>query len=215
MTKAGMKQVDAPSEIDPVTIAVTFKVKPRREGDFERWAHDITVAASKFPGHLGASWMRAGATYHVVYRFAGHALFHDWHESAVRARFLERLEPIATLVTDDHLTGLETWFELPKQPALPAPPRWKMVIATWIGVFPLLTLLQWMLGSRLMTLPLIARVMLLTLIVVALMTYVVMPRLVRILRRWLYPTLNPSPARNPSTPQLTHHADTPKALTTR
>jgi uncharacterized protein len=201
MTKAAMKQVDSsPHEIDPVTIAVTFKVKPRREGDFEQWAHDITIAASKYPGHLGASWIRSGATYHVIYRFADHALFHDWHESAVRASFLERLSPIATLVTDDHLTGLETWFELPNQPGLPAPPRWKMAIATWIGVFPLLTLLQWMLGSRLANLPLIARVMLLTLIVVVLMTYVVMPRLARVLRRWLYPGLNPAPARTALTP---------------
>jgi hypothetical protein len=31
---------------DPVTITVTFNVKPGRELDFERWAHDITVAGA-------------------------------------------------------------------------------------------------------------------------------------------------------------------------
>ena len=66
------------NSIDPVTVAVTFKVKPGREAEFERWAHEITSASSKYPGHLGASWMRSGAAYHVVYRFADHARFHDW-----------------------------------------------------------------------------------------------------------------------------------------
>jgi len=100
---------------------------------------------------------------------------------------LTRLGPIATLAKDEHLTGLETWFELPERPRRPAPPRWKMAITTWVGVFPLLALLQWLISPRLANLPLIGRVMLLTLIVVGLMTYVVMPRLARILQRWLYP----------------------------
>jgi len=167
-------------------VAVTFKVMPGQNPAFERWAHDITVASRQYPGHLGASWLRSGGTYHVVYRFAAPALFNSWHESADRARFLERLRPIARLVTDENLTGMEAWFELPEQPGAPAPPRWKMVITTWIGVFPLLALLQWLLGPQIVSLPLIVRVMVLSLIVVGLMTYVVMPRLARLLKRWLY-----------------------------
>jgi uncharacterized protein len=82
---------------------------------------------------------------------------------------------------------METWFEVPQHPGLTAPPRWKMVITTWTGVFPLLGLLQWSLAPHLASLPLIVRVMLLSLIVVGLMTYAVMPRLALMLRPWLYP----------------------------
>jgi antibiotic biosynthesis monooxygenase (ABM) superfamily enzyme len=171
-----------------VAVAVTFHVKPGHEAEFEQWAHDITAASAKFPGHMGASWVRSGGSYHVIYRFADHALFTGWHESAERATFLERLEPIATRVIDEHLTGMETWFELPDQPGRQAPPRWKMVIATWIGVFPLLALLQWLLGPVLVGVALILRVMFLAFIAVVLMTYVVMPRLTRLLQRWLYPS---------------------------
>lgn len=124
----------------------------------------------------------------MIYRFADHALFQSWHDSAERAGFLERLQPIATLVTDEHVSGLETWFELPGQPGKPAPPRWKMPIATWIGVFPLLGLLHWQVAPRLPSVPLILRVMLFTLVVVSLMTYLVMPRLTLLLRSWLYPS---------------------------
>ena len=173
--------------VDPVSIAVTFHVKQGREAEFERWAHDITVASANYPGNLGATWVRTAGAYHLIYRFADDAMFHDWHESAERAAFLERLQPIATLVTDDHLTGLETWFELPGHPSGSAPPRWKMVIATWIGVFPLLALLQWLVSPRMADLPLVLRVMLLTFVVVVLMTYLVMPRLTLLLKRWLYP----------------------------
>jgi antibiotic biosynthesis monooxygenase (ABM) superfamily enzyme len=123
----------------------------------------------------------------VAYRFEDDAQFHAWHESPERAAFLSRLPPIATLVSDEHLTGMETWFELPDRPGRPAPPRWKMVLATWIGVFPILALLQWLFGARLAPLPLIARVMLLTLVVVLAMTYLVMPRITLVLKGWLYP----------------------------
>ncbi len=179
---------------ESITVAVTFRVMPGQNAAFERWAHEITVASKQYPGHLGASWLRSGGTYHVVYRFATPALFNSWHDSADRARFLERLPPIARLVTDENLTGMEAWFELPEEPGQPAPPRWKMVITTWIGVFPLLALLQWLLVPQLINLPLIIRVMVVTLIVVSAMTYLVMPRLARLLKRWLYssePTLRP------------------------
>ncbi len=172
---------------DSVTVVATFQVTPGHDADFERWAHDITGAAAKYPGHLGASWMRSRGGYQVVYRFSDHALFHDWHESSTRAELLQRLAPIARLVTDDHLTGLETWFELPNEPGRPAPPRWKMVIVTWFGVFPLLAVLQWLVAPRLATVALVVRVGLFTLIVVATMTYLVMPRLTMFLKRWLYP----------------------------
>jgi uncharacterized protein len=155
--------------------------------EFEDWAHEITVASANYPGHLGASWVRSRDNFQVTYRFADDALFHDWHESPERARFLSRLEPMATLVADEHLTGMETWFELPDHPGRPAPPRWKMAIATWIGVFPMLALLQWLVGPRLVDLPLLVRVMLLTLFVVVLMTYLVMPRMTLLLKGWLYP----------------------------
>src|SRR5256885_11199125 len=113
---------------DSVTVVATFQVTPGHDADFERWAHDITGAAAKYPGHLGASWMRSRGGYQVVYRFSDHALFHDWHESSTRAELLKRLAPIAQLVTREHPTGIETSFGLPKQPGRPGPARWDVVI---------------------------------------------------------------------------------------
>lgn len=173
--------------ISPVTIVATFRVAPGREADFEQWAHDITESAAAFPGHMGATWMRSGGRYQVTYRFTDIGRFNNWHTSDVRAAFLDRLQPIATLATDENRTGLETWFELPDDPPRPAPPRWKMVIVTWIGVFPLLALIQWQVAPHVSTLLLPLRAMMFALIIVATMTYLVMPRLTAALKCWLYP----------------------------
>ncbi|HEY5987201.1 MAG TPA: hypothetical protein VIV12_12630, partial [Streptosporangiaceae bacterium] len=40
----------------------------------------------------------------------------------------------------EFLTGLESWFTLPTQPAAPPPPPYKMAILTWVTIFPLITL---------------------------------------------------------------------------
>src|SRR5438093_2287978 len=172
---------------DPVTVVATFRVAPGRDADFELWAHEITVAAAEFPGHLGASWVRSKGRYQVIYRFADPSLFSDWHESDVRAEFLKKLAPLATLVTDDHLTGLETWFELPNDPGRPAPPRWKMVVVTWIGVFPLLGLLQWQIARRLGDIALVPRVMVISLVAVAAITDHVMRSVTSRVLGWRVP----------------------------
>jgi antibiotic biosynthesis monooxygenase (ABM) superfamily enzyme len=62
-----------------------------------------------------------------------------------------------------------------------------MALLTWIAIFPLITALVVALGPLLEGLPLVARLGITTAIAVPLMTWVVMPRVTRLLRRWLYP----------------------------
>ena len=79
--------------------------------------------------------------------------------------------------------GLETWFTLPGRPTLPAPPKWKMAVVTWLALLPKVLVL----GSLLpMDLPVVARAAVSTAIPVALLTWVVMPRVTRWLAPWLY-----------------------------
>jgi antibiotic biosynthesis monooxygenase (ABM) superfamily enzyme len=68
---------------------------------------------------------------------------------------------------------------------LSAPPRWKIAVVTWLGICPTVYL------AFLLTLPYVAswglfpRVVLLTLLVVAAMTWIVAPGLTRLFRHWL------------------------------
>jgi antibiotic biosynthesis monooxygenase (ABM) superfamily enzyme len=85
------------------------------------------------------------------------------------------------------VTGLESWFTLPGRPGAPPPPPYKMALLTWITIFPLITGLVVVLGPLLEDLPLVLRLGITTAVAVPLMTWVVMPRVTRLLRRWLYP----------------------------
>ena len=62
-----------------------------------------------------------------------------------------------------------------------------MAIVTWIAIFGLITIINLLLGRFLASLPILLRSFLLTISLVILMTYVVMPRITRLFSQWLYP----------------------------
>ena len=83
-------------------------------------------------------------------------------------------------------TGLETWFTLPDKPAPAKPPaNWKMAITTWVALFPMVVALAYIFAP--FRLPFLVEVSLSTAIPVAMLTWVVMPALTRLLDGWLYP----------------------------
>lgn len=80
-------------------------------------------------------------------------------------------------------SGLEYWFSPPDIPA--SPPRWKMAIVTVLGVWPVSMLAPWLLNPLIDGQPLALRALLISMGIVTLLTWVVMPALVRILKPWL------------------------------
>jgi uncharacterized protein len=176
----------------PVTTTVTRRIKPGHETAYEAFLEGIIAAASSFPGHLGVEVFRpataAAGEYRIVYRFDTEGHLRGWLDSDEHADWLQRAEPhVAGPMRTEFLTGLESWFTLPEQPGLPAPPPYKMAILTWATIFPLITLVVVVLTPLIRTLPLVVRLGITTLATVPLMTWVVMPRVTRLLRRWLYP----------------------------
>jgi hypothetical protein len=179
----------------PVTTTVTRRVKPGHEAAYEGFLEGIIAAASRFPGHLGAEVFRpqtaAAGEYRIVYRFDSAAHLHAWLDSAEHAAWLERAEPhVIGPLQRQVLTGLESWFTLPSQPGLPPPP-YKMALVTWAAIFPLITGVVVATAPLVGGLPLVARLAVTTAVTVPLMTWVVMPRVTRLLHRWLYPDRRP------------------------
>jgi hypothetical protein len=176
----------------PVTTTVTRRVKPGHEALYEQFLEAIIAAASRFPGHLGAEVFRpqtaAAGDYRIVYRFDTAQHLRAWLDSPEHAAWLERAEPhVIGPLHRQVLTGLEGWFTLPTQPAAPPPPRTKMALVTWVTIFPLITLVVIASAPLIGGLPLVARLAVTTGVTVSLMTWVVMPRVTRLLGRWLYP----------------------------
>jgi antibiotic biosynthesis monooxygenase (ABM) superfamily enzyme len=173
---------------EPVTVTVARRVAVGREREFEQWYDDIIGAACRFPGFLGSGVLRprtAGQDWHVVYRFADPASLESWESSPERAGWLRRAEDLAEETRVARVSGLETWFALPGRTA-PAPPRWKMALVTLGAIVPLVLLMNLTVLPLLSGWPLVARTLVFSGTLTGLMTWVVMPRMTRLFRRFLY-----------------------------
>jgi uncharacterized protein len=179
-------------EDGPVTTTVTRRVKPGHEASYEQFLEGIIAAATRFPGHLGVEVFRPASAsageYRVVYRFDTRAHLQAWLDSDEHAAWLGRAEPhVVGPMRTQFVTGLETWFTLPGQPGRPPPPPYKMALLTWATIFPLITAVVLVLDPLLVKLDLIPRLAVTTAVTVPIMTWLVMPRVTRLLRGWLYP----------------------------
>ena len=169
------------------TDVITWHVTAGREAEFEAWAHEMTGLASRQEGHLGAAWLRPndpGGDYQVVVRFTTDTLLDRWMSSDLRRRQVAKLDGIAT-AEEVRQTGLETWFSLPGL-SVPPPPRWKMALVTFSAVYPIVIVFNWLVAGPIHGWPLLARSLVLPAFLVPMLTFVIMPRLSRLLRRWLY-----------------------------
>jgi len=181
-----------PAADEPVTVLYSRRVKPGREGDFEVWAHGIVAASRQFPGHLAASVLDdpGSREYHILFSFTDRRSLRAWLDSEERRRWLAQ---VADLLEADQglqqLTGLETWFELPgaNGPTMKPPPRWKMWLVSIVAVYPLVLAFQALVVPRMAGLPFPLRALSFPLVLLTLMTFVVMPVVTRLLRRWLGP----------------------------
>lgn len=161
-----------------------------QEAALEQAIRDLVQAAMRFPGHLGVNVIRPTPPqqpgFRIVYKFDTVEHLRAWESSGTQHRLVEAADrhtlgqPMRKV-----LTGLETWFTLPNK-ALPTPPRYKMSVVSWLGIFPLVFLVDLVLQALLPTSPVWLKIALNTGLVVTLMTYVVMPRLARLFERWLY-----------------------------
>ncbi|MGB3519148.1 MAG: hypothetical protein WBA43_22035 [Elainellaceae cyanobacterium] len=186
------RTVDTNAETHQVTAIISHLVRTGREQGYEEWLHGITTAAHQFKGHLGVSVIRPSDHVHPEYvaivKFDHYDNLKTWLESSVRQEWLERLQPlIEKPETIQTLTGLETWFTLPNKPMKAPPPRYKMAIVTWLGVLFAIFILNRLLVPLLVGLPAWLSIVLDSGVTVVLLTYVIMPRLTQLFRKWLYP----------------------------
>jgi uncharacterized protein len=174
---------------EPVTAVFTWKVRPGREQEFEEWTHRITRATAEFPGSEGVAWLRPedGHVFHAVARFRDPERLKAWLTSPERAHWHRRIDSIATEVSGERqsTSGMETWFSLPGT-TVQSPPRWKMSLTTFLAAYPLVLLLQWLVVPQTTSWPLPLRAAVFPAVLLPSLTYLIMPRLSRLLRLWLY-----------------------------
>lgn len=185
-----------------VTVLVTRRIKPGHESAFEAAMVQMMVAAESFPGHLGGHLVRPGAEagedgtpdggegnlYHVIFAFDSQAHLAAWQDSPVRGLGLKAVAP-HTMGEQQmrQVSGLAHWFAEPKGPPQAPPPRWKVAVVTWLGIFPTVLMLFLTVVPLMADWPLVPRTMVVTALVVLIMTWGVAPQLTKWLRPWLHP----------------------------
>jgi len=173
---------------EPVTVTIARRVAVGREQEFEAWFDGIIAVARTFEGYLGAGVLAphsAEHDWHVVYRFTDTASLRRWESSPERREWLTRADDLARETGVERVSGLETWFALPGRTA-PAPPRWKMAPVTLLAIVPLVLLMNVTVLPLLAEWPLVLRTLVFSTFLTALMTWVIMPRMTRLFRRFLY-----------------------------
>ncbi|MEM7759382.1 MAG: hypothetical protein AAF298_14835 [Cyanobacteria bacterium P01_A01_bin.40] len=75
-----------------------------------------------------------------------------------------------------------------KKARVQRPTRHKLFLITWLAIYPLITIILHFFGSYLSLLPLPLRTLILTGVLVYLMTYWVMPMLMKLFKPWLNPS---------------------------
>lgn len=153
---------------------------------------EFIVFALSFPGNRGINVLRSEQAnpreYTVVDRFADASSRKAFRSSEAYRQWMLRLGALTQ--TEPHIEevgGTSGWFTLPEKPHALPPPRWKMAVVTFVGVYPLTSILpplfrQMLPGWHSMALNLIV-----TGLVVACLTWLVMPGLTRVFRKWLFP----------------------------
>lgn len=176
-----------------VTLVIQHPLKPGMQPRYEHWLARIIPVAARFPGHRGVNVIRpmsGNDDYTVTLRFDSLKHAEDWFLSDARRQLIAEVQPLlAGAESLETVTGLEFWFA----PVAAAPKRarpYKQFLITLSVIYPLTLLVPWLLQPGLSQLPVLGQPLVAHLVVVAivvgLITYVVMPRYVRLVAGWLY-----------------------------
>ena len=174
----------------PVTVLVTRRPKPGREKDFEDYVAGITQAAMRQPGHLGTNVFRPAKekdrSYRILFKFDRRSNLERWENSPERADWHAIADQVSEAREVQTVTGLEAWFDMPDCPVNLHPPKHKMAVVIWMGVYFLVTTLTLLVGPFIADWPFMLRTFVITAMVVGLLTYFVMPFLTKLLKGWLF-----------------------------
>jgi antibiotic biosynthesis monooxygenase (ABM) superfamily enzyme len=178
-------------DTDPVTVTAAYRVNPGRETEFYAWAIEMLNAAAPLPGYLGGGVMGSGqasSEWHVIYRFDRDVSAQGWESSLERVRLATRAGPFVQEKGSQRTSGLQNWLKGPVRP-LPPPPKWKLWLVNLGAVFPPDLMFNPLVIPFLEGTIFLLRTLALCLGVTAMVTWLVMPRLQRLLKKWLYPPL--------------------------
>ena len=172
----------------PIHVAITRRIKPGCEQEFQTALKEFFARSLAESGVHGAAMLvpppgSGSAEYGIIRSFASAVERDAFYASPLYLEWKKRVAPLSEGDPDTReLHGLEAFFR--SKTAAP-PPRWKMAIATYLGVVPTIMTLALTLGPRIRSWNFVLYNLVFNACVVVLLTWVVMPLITRALHGWL------------------------------
>jgi uncharacterized protein len=181
---------------DSVTVVVSRRVKSGYESQYENWLKRLLEEAKSMKGYMGAAVQKPapGTTeYTSVFRFDSVENLRKFEESEIRTSYLrEVVDYVEADAIWKKFSGLEFWFSPPTGTIVPQPSRFRMALVMIVVVYGLVIsigqLVSTLVGD---VIPSYVRLFITILIEIFLMTFILMPRLTKLLAKWIYPSSSP------------------------
>jgi antibiotic biosynthesis monooxygenase (ABM) superfamily enzyme len=183
----------SPDEV--VTLVVKHRVKQGLESQYEAWLRRTVGIAAAYDGHLGVDVIRGkSAGLHMftcVLRFCSTDAVQRWLDSEQRRELVAQAAP---MLADGDVTEVQRHSEFWFVPASesPPPPRWKQAVVTFCVICPLTLLipLLWrpIFGLHALLSNYVVSTALVTVTIVLLVVYLLMPFATRLAAPWLNAT---------------------------
>ncbi|PSB16083.1 antibiotic biosynthesis monooxygenase [filamentous cyanobacterium CCP2] len=174
-------------------VAIARYVKPGYEADFEEAVRGVILAASTFPGYVGGEVLypeTKRGEWQLILRFDTFTHLQEWEQSPICQGWIARADGLSVGAPKVvRVNGLEAWFALPSVPNTLPPPKWKTAIVSAIGIYPVISLMPILLRPITSGIPTWLATIVSISIMMPLMTWVVMPQITRLFKRWLYPSV--------------------------
>lgn len=175
----------------PVTVIVRRRIKAGHEQEFEGAMREFVSFALFFPGHQGMHIFRSAdegsQDYMVVAKFKDFISRKAFKQSLSYQEWMRRLKELTAgdpLI--EEMGGISGWFALPEKLHQKPPKKYRMAIMAFLGVYPLTYFLPLSLKPLIGNWHPLLKNFLISGLVVALLTWLVMPFFSRLFSAWLF-----------------------------
>jgi antibiotic biosynthesis monooxygenase (ABM) superfamily enzyme len=173
----------------PITVIITRAVREGSEEAFEATVRAFIPKSLTFPGHLGVFMLRpppGGSEFGAVLQFGSERAWQGFQRWPQYQTFLAEIEEFLQMpAKTESVCGLETWFTPLGADFLRTPPRWKIAFVTWIGVCVSVYVVNSVFSLFAQNWPMFVNLLVSNAVIVAALTWAVMPALTWLFRRWL------------------------------
>jgi len=180
-----------PDEV--VTLVVKHLIKAGREADYEAWLRRTVRIAGESPGHLGVDVVRSKqnglALFTCVLRYRSTDDLETWLNSPERNTLIAEAAPMLADGDKTEIGALNEFWFTPLADSAAKPPRWKQAVVTLCVILPLTLLVPivWapILGLHPFLSNYVVATFLVTVTIVLLVVYLLMPAATRLFAPWL------------------------------